>query len=282
MAFWRPSAPLLALTGVNLAISPDARRAATTIRHVDGKSDLWMYDLERGLGGRFTFGDVPALNPQWSPDGREVAFIDGGGTIYAKTADGTGAPRTLISDASTVGLIWDWSPDGSRLLISSQSADLQTDLVLLPAEGDPTLSPFHSTPAEELGGRFSPDGRWLAFLSDESGRSEAYVVAFPGPGGKWQISASGATVVQWLPDGSGLIYETLDGKLLRVPITIQGSNVAIGAVRELFGGRTAEIAGTSWTLAPDGKRILAAVPLAGNAAPALTLVTNWAAEIEQR
>lgn len=270
-----------AIFWLNIALSPDGRRVVTAVRHVDGKSDLWMYDLERGLGGRFTFGDVPALNPQWSPDGSEVAFIDGGGTIYAKAANGTGVVRTIVSEATTTGLIWDWSPDGSQLLVMEQSSELGVSLAILPLDGEPSRSPVHSTPAAELEGKFSPDGRWLAFLSDESGRAEAYVMAFPGPGGKWQISTSGAVVARWLPDGSGLLYESLDGKFLRVPITIQGSSIEVGKAHELFGGQAAEFAGSSWALAPDGKRILAAVPLPGNTAPALTLVTNWAAEIEQ-
>jgi serine/threonine protein kinase len=271
-----------AIFWLNLALAPDGRRVVTTIRHVDGKSDLWIYDLERGLGSRFTFGDLPALNPLWSPDGREVSFIDGGGSIYAKAADGTGEPRALISATSTIGVIWDWHPDGSRLLTMSQSAELQTDLVLLSPGDDPPLSPVQSTPAEETWGKFSPDGKWLAFLSNESGRNEAYIVAFPGPGGKWQLSATGAVNVRWLPDGNSLLYESPEGKIVQVLITIQGANIAIGAARELFGGRAADIAGVPWTLAPDGKRILAALPLASNIAPTLTLVTNWAAGIEPR
>ncbi len=269
-----------AIFWLNLAIAPDGRRAAITIRHVDGKSDLWMYDLERGLGGRFTFGDLPALLPQWSPDGREVVYIDGAGTTYIKSADGTGVPRTVMTDTSGTLVIWDWSPDGTKLLAMAQSSETKTDLVTLQVSGEATVTPFVATPAAETAGVFSPDGRWVAYLSDESGRTEAYIVPFPGPGGKWQISSSGARTVQWMPDGTGLVFETSEGKIRSVPVTMEGGNVVIGAAQDLFAGRTAEIAGSSWALAPDGKRILAAMPLAGNTAPILTLVSNWHAGIE--
>jgi Tol biopolymer transport system component len=260
----------------NIDISPDGRRAVTSIRHADGKADLWMYDLERSVGSKFTFGDVAGVGPLWSPDGSQVAFSDGGGRILVKAADGTGAWRAVTTDAI---LPWDWTPDGSQLLVMQQSTEMQLDLALVPVSGDAASTPLRSTPANETQGSFSPDGRWLALLSDESDRNEAYVVAFPGPGGKWQISSSGAEWVRWLPDGSGMVYANPGGDLFLVPISARGSNLEIGTVRPL-GGWSRELAVTVRTLAPDGKRFLVGVNVSSNEAPALTLVTNWAAELE--
>jgi hypothetical protein len=117
-------------------------------------------------------------------------------------------------------------------------------------------------------------------LSDASNRQELYVYSYPEASGKWQISTSGANTYQWLPDGSGLIYETPDQHLLRVPIEASPSGLRIGAAEELFNGRFTELGNTIWTLAPDGERMLVAVPLESESAPTLTLVSGWAEELK--
>lgn len=268
-----------ALFWINLDIAPDSRQVITTIRHSDGKSDLWMYDLERGLGSRFTFGEAPALLPQWSPDGSQVAYCDGTGKILVKAADGLTQAR-MVRDLASSGFISDWSADGNQLLLLRPGSDQSGELLLLPVEGDGELLTVISTPANEFYGNFSPDGKFLAVLSDASGRQEIYVYSHPEAGGKWQISSSGATNYQWLPDGSGLIYETPDQHLLRVPIAASASGLRIGAAHELFSGRFAELGTVIWTVAPDGKRLLVAVPLESEIAPTLTLVSNWAEELQ--
>jgi Tol biopolymer transport system component len=186
----------------------------------------------------------------------------------------------VVLDLAGVGLVSDWTADGSQLLLWHQSAAQGGEMALYPAEGDGNVLPVLSTPANEFGGTFSPDGKWLAVLSDASGRQELYVYPYPEAGGKWQISTSGAAGYQWLPDGSGLIYQTPAQSLLRVPIAASASGLRIEAAQELFRGRFAELGAAIWTVAPDGKRMLVAVPLQNETAPALSLVSNWVEELK--
>jgi dipeptidyl aminopeptidase/acylaminoacyl peptidase len=207
-----------------------------------------------------------------------VAYCNGSGAMMIKAADGL-TKETLVHDLGSVGFVSDWSPDGEQLLLWTQTADLAGELALFTVEGGEELLPIASTPANEILGRFSPDGKWLAMISDASGRAELYLHSYPGAGGKWQISTSGAAAYDWLPDGSGVVYQTPERSLLRVPITVTPSGPRIEAAQELFGGRFAELRADIWSLAPDGKRLLVAVPLESESAPALNLVSNWVEEL---
>jgi Tol biopolymer transport system component len=267
-----------ALFWFSLDIAPDGTRAATEIRHTDGKSDVWMYDLERGLGSRFTFGDEPAMMPRWSPDGRQVAYANGAGGIKVKAADGL-TPGRMVYDLASNGFASDWSQDGKQLLLWHQGSASGGELSLVAVDGGDELTPLVSTPANEFWGKFSPDGKWMTTLSDGSGRQELYLFSYPEVSGKWQISSAGAVLYNWLPDGSGVVYVTPAQSLVRVPITVTASGPRIGAAEELFGGRFAELSATVWAVAPDGKRLLVAVPLESEAAPTLELVSNWVEEL---
>jgi dipeptidyl aminopeptidase/acylaminoacyl peptidase len=137
------------------------------------------------------------------------------------------------------------------------------------------------TPANEREGRFSPDGKWLSYVSDESGRDELYVVPFPGHGGKWQVSSSGANRAFWLGDGRAIAYrQPADGKFFAVDFNVRGGNVDIGPPRALFGGRP--VPTETVRPAPDGKRLLLAVPVGGEAPYTLTLVNGWSSMLEPR
>jgi serine/threonine protein kinase/WD40 repeat protein len=265
---------------VSLEISPDGRRAVSSVRQADGKSDLWIHDLERNVSSKFTFGDVAAVAGFWSPDGTQIAFSDGGGRILVKAADGSGTHRTVTTEGI---LPWGWTPDGTQVLVMQQSNETQLDLALVPVSGDEPPTPIVATAAAETLGAFSPDGRWLAYLSDESGRNELYVVAYPGPGGKWQVSRDGAQWFEWLPDGSGVLYVNPQSGSFRVPLIAQGTNLEIGAAQSVAIPTTGSLLTTNGslaTLAPDGKRLLAGIPVSGGGASALTLVQHWADELE--
>jgi Tol biopolymer transport system component len=263
---------------VTLKISPDGRRAISSVRQADGKSDLWIHDLERNVSSKFTFGDVAALGACWSPDGSQIVFSDGGGRILVKAADGSGSHRTVTTEGI---LPWDWTPDGTQVLIMVQSNETQLDLALVPVSGDAEPTPIQATPANETRGAFSADGRWLAFLSDESGRNELYVVTYPGPGGKWQMSHDGAEWFEWLPDASGLLYTTLQRASFQVSLTVQGNNLKIGAAQPVpIPNGLFTTNGPLLTLAPDGKRLLAGVPLSAGGTSTLTLVHHWAEELD--
>jgi Tol biopolymer transport system component len=261
-------------------ISPDVRRAAVTVRHPDGGGDVWIYDLARGIGSRFTLGEnnVNALAPIWSPDGRQVAYIDGAGSLYAKAVDGGTPERKVFTEDSSL-VPRDWSPDGSVILYTTQqSVKTGIDLRLVTMTGEPNVTTFLESSANEDNAVFSPDGRWVAYTSDESGRTEVYVQSFPASGGKWQVSASGASWVEWTGTGEEIYFGDLDGKAYAVPVTVSGAGLEIGAPRPLFGGQILPVVGGDFT--PDGRRFLGATQLRGEAGPVLTLVTHWYASIQ--
>jgi len=264
---------------LTLDIAPDGRRSAVTVRKDDGKSDVWIYDLERGIGSRFTFGDEPGLMPRWSPDGDQLAFGNGSGQMLVKAADGLSQKR-LVRDFVSNGFVSDWSPDDEQLLTWTQNAEHGGELGLVPLDGEGETQPLLSTAANEFNGKFSPDGKWLALTSDASGRSELYVYSYPDAGGKWQISSGGALNYGWLPDGTGLVYQDPQQNLLRVPIVASANGLRIDAAEELFEGRFGELGATIWAVAPDGKRLLVAVPVDSGSAPTLNLVSNWAEELK--
>ena len=200
-----------------------------------------------------------------------------------KDADGTSAQRKIFTapGAGYAGPLA-WSPDGFRIIYLSQAPKTDTDLWILPMTGDGKPVPFVATPAGEgdNGVGFSPDGRYLAYLSDESGRWEIYVAPFPGPGGKRQISTGGAQRAWWRGAGTEIFYLDLEGKFFAVPVTESSARLEIGARRPLFGGQVLALGPSDFT--HDGKRFLTAVTVAGDTGLELTLVTNWASELEKK
>jgi Tol biopolymer transport system component len=262
---------------LNMAISPDGRRAAAAIRHRDGGSDLWMYDLTRGVGTRFTLGETNALMPVWSPDGREVAYADGAGALYTKPVDGSSMPRRLIVNKGGTLNCTAWHPDGSAIACMSQNAKTGSDVLLVTAKGEAELRQWLATPANEGSPAFSPDGRWITYLSDESGRQELYAASYPEARGKWLISTAGASTGWFSANGKTIRYWDLERKAYSVPVSASGAGLEVGSPEPLFGGEVLPI--VSGAFSPDGTRLLGAVTDEGEAAPGLTLVTNWGAEL---
>jgi Tol biopolymer transport system component len=262
-----------------LAIAPDGRHAVATRPTTDGVAQLWMYDLVRGLGSRFTFGAESAIFPVWSPDGRRVAYTDGAGRILAKSADGTGEPEEIVGQKGDLVSPVDWSPDGTRILFRSQAAGTGMDIQAVSTTADHAVTDFIVTGSNQPWARISPDGRWVGFLSDESGDElQLFIVPLRSTGGKWQVTSAGATSFRWMPDGRRVIYRTPDDKVMAVDITVQGQNLEVGAPVPLFGGQTMP---QDWAIAPDGKRILAAVPVDEGPTAPLALVTDWAKALER-
>jgi len=271
-----------ALFQSGLQVAPDGRRAVAMMRGAES-SELWIYDLARGVGSRFTFGPGQVGFPIWSPDGRQIAYTSGVGDILLKAADGTSEPRTLLSDKSGFRAPTSWSPDGSLIALNVQTSESGWDMWILPLTGDPKPYPFLATVADEFWGTFSPDGKWLLYRSDESGKDEIYVVPFPGREGKWQISSGvvrsrPSQTVWWVGDGRRILYLTPEDKLMAVDVTVRGANLEIGASRPLFGGRPLRRGAAALTR--DGTRILQAM-MTEEATSALTLVTDWRAALKQ-
>ena len=275
----------------NLRLSPDGRQAALDITEA-GKLDIWLYDLMRDTLTRLTFEGISNF-PVWTPDGKRVAYRSqraGLHNIFWKPADGSGGEERL----TTVGVInqtpQSFSPDGRTLVYFTQDPQTGFDLWMLSLRGERKPQPFLQTPFNERAAWLSPDGRWLAYVSDESGRNEVYVRPFPGAGGKWQISTDGAAEVAWSPKGNELFYRTGEQreKMMVVDIQTQPSFSA-GKPRQLFEGPYASnvAAGpfsADYSIAPDGQRFLMLKPVqSAEAAPTqINVVLNWFEELKQK
>jgi eukaryotic-like serine/threonine-protein kinase len=265
-----------------IAIAPDGRHAVATIAGgVGGATSHWTYDLTRGVASPFTFGNESTYSPAWSPDGRFVAYSTET-SVLVKSADGSSEPKIIASNLA-FPFPTSWSPDGHTIALRLQ--ELKTgsmDIWMLPVDGSRKPYPFLATPAMEAFGVFSPDGRWLAYISNESGRAELYVVPLPGPGEKRQISTGGAeSGGHWIGAGRQLAYvQPSDRKLIAVDLNIQGGTLEIGSSHPLFGGRPLPVG--PFDITRDGKRILAAVATDEDVSSRLTLVTSWAAEIKKK
>jgi eukaryotic-like serine/threonine-protein kinase len=279
--------------GVDLA--PDGQRIAVH-RHADQGGDIWVADSERGTMSRLTFDAMQDNTvPVWSPDGGRIAYAShrqGVYAIYAKASDGSGDEEKLLdSPAQFPKVAKSWSPDG-RYLLFWMSDRVSADLWVLPLFGDRKPIPFAQTTFDELFGEISPDGKWLAYHSTESGRSEVYVRPFPSGSGKWPVSTEGGVYVRWRRDGKELFYvNNISGfsgsPLMAVPIQTDGSTFRAGIPKLLFdtqlsaGTRHPGGPANSFAVAPDGQRFLMPRPAAGSAiepAPStITVVLNWPA-----
>jgi len=277
--------------------SPDGKRLAVDFS--DGTNlDIWVYDLERETLSRLTFDEGGDRNPVWTPDGRYVTFSSnrqgGVGDIYWKRADGTGEAERL-TESSNYQVPSSWSPDGKLLVFWEENLDTQSDLWMLPMEEDEhgALKPgkpkqFLRTSAREDGGNISPDGHWLAYGSNESGRYEVYVRPFPGPGGKWQISADGGDFATWSPNGRELFYRTLGvlNRIMVVSYSVEGDSFRAGKPR-LWSEGQFTVRGGIWnfSLHPDGKRfavLKAQETLEQTGSTHVNLILNWFDEVRHR
>jgi Tol biopolymer transport system component len=171
-----------------------------------------------------------------------------------------------------------WSPDGKLLMYWSTSATTREDLTLLPLDGDRQPRPLLAERTNENDGCFSPDGRWVVYSSSESGQNEVFVVPFPGPGRRSQISTTGGFLPRWRGDGREILYHTADQKLMSVEVEVEGGALRSGPPRELFDLP----AGASLDVSSDGERLLVTRPLMQTTQTPLRLVTNWQALLGSR
>jgi eukaryotic-like serine/threonine-protein kinase len=236
-------------------LSPDGRRVAVGIRQQG--SQVWLYDLSRETLNRLTFEGNSNDNPVWTPDGKRIAFDtnkEGPVNIFWQLADGSGGLERLTS-SEYLQAPHSWSRDGQLLAFIEGSPTTGVDIWVLRLS-DRKTQPFLRTPFTEGGPRFSPDGHWLAYVSDESGRFEIYVQPYPGPGGKWQISTEGGTEPVWNPNGRELFYRS-GNKMMAVDVTTQPS-FTVGKPRMLFMGEYVPTVTTppNYDVSPDGQRFL--------------------------
>jgi serine/threonine-protein kinase len=274
-------------------VSPDGRRVVV-VRRVQGNQDVWLLDGARTR--RATFNAAHDNFSVWSPDGTRIVFSfnrAGRYDLYQKLASGAGVEEQLVVSDQTKTPS-SWSQDGRFLLFHSTDPQTSTDLWVMPMVGGGTPSVLLKTPFREAYGAFSLDGRWVAYMSNESGRMEIFVRPFVPPGGagtaagaaggQWQVSTAGGIHPVWRPDGKELYYLNPAGAMMAAPITVTGATLEPGAPAVLFptrifGGGVDAQQGRQYDVAPDGRFLINTVL---DEAPApITLLQNWNPEAKK-
>jgi eukaryotic-like serine/threonine-protein kinase len=289
----------------DFALSPDGTRLAAAKvdpRMGQGTTGIWLLDLLRGVSTRLTFDLSPDSAPVWSPDGSRVAFSAyraGGYGIHQKATNGAGKEQELIRPTGDPKFPDDWSRDGRFLLYTERDPRTHGDLWVLPVAGNGTPSgtatPFANTEFSEGQGRFSPNAHWIAYASDESGRSEIYIQPFPAPpngGSKTPISRDGGSQPRWRRDGKELFYVSPEGKLMAADVTeepifkasvpktlfqVPVAQIGHPEVNDEMGTGSLQVLG--WDVAPDGKRLL--IDTATKSSESVTVLLNWTAELKK-
>lgn len=250
------------------------------------REDIYLFDVAGGAGTPFTFNPGSDHYPIWSPDGSRIVWtawrddID----LYQKAASGAGQDEALLR-AARQQRATDWSTDGRFILYGEANQQTSWDLWVLPMEGERKPWPWLDTPAEERYAAFSPDGKWIAYQSNESGREEIYVQTFvagaPASGGKRQLSLNGGTYPQWRRDGRELYYVSAEGKLMSLDITLN-AELKAGVPKELFTPRGYRMnADRGFAPTHDGQRFLFVTSAEEASVPPFTVVLNWMAEVRR-
>lgn len=267
-------------------LSPDDRFfAVQLVDPATSNPDIWVFDIQRRIRTRLTFAPGEDGFPSWSPDGSQLYFSGVRQTaldILRKPATGAGGEEVVYSSSATKWLM-DVSPDGKHLVyISPTVSAIGDDLWTLPLAEDGSASgephAFQKTEFDEDDASFSPDGRWLAFASAESGEYEVYVRPFPGPGGKWQISSKGGDFPRWRQDGRELFYVSAGNMMMSVEVDGRTESFTVGEPKQLFGVRTPQ-ANKPYDVSSDGQRFYIVTREAGFAASWINIVINWNEEL---
>jgi serine/threonine protein kinase len=262
-------------------ISPDGRSAALPIANQDrGVSDAWLVELQSGRRRKLTVDTYDHPGVQWLPDGKTVAVTTnayGEGGIDAIAIDGTRSHRIVAG----AGFMWPVSSWGNRLLYVPETTAQASDIYAVSLSGEADPQPFAATEAFEFLAQFSPDGTMVAYASDETGRTEVLVAAFPQPGGRWQVSQGGGTQPRWNRNGRELFYMDPQNYLVSVDVEETTMGFQTGAARKLFQFHGA---GGFWCydVAPDGDRFLVTVPLEKDLASPVTVITDWTRKMGNR
>ena len=262
-----------------MELSPDRKRLAVT--RLGQNVDLWIYDVDRGIPKRFTFSAARDRQAIWSPDGQVVVYQsnpNGVADLYRKRADGTMNEELLRADGAEK-VASSWSPDGRFLLFVRIDPKTQRDIWVLPFEHGPAGAPGEPYPwlvtaFNDRFAKFSPDGRWVAYESDDSNQFEIYVAPFAGSGGTRQISVGGGMYPRWRADGKEIFYVGANGSLMAAEVSVRGASLEVGAIRPLgipvVTGRV-----YLYDVSADGQTFLVAAPPEDKESAPLVLIENW-------
>ena len=257
--------------------------------------DVWLRDLVRGTDRRLTSDGSFNAQPFWSPKGERIVFLSNRGghrNLYQKLASGSGQDELLFSTPNDKNLN-QWSRDGRFIVYTEVEKNTQQDLWVLPvdpgATGDRKPIPFLQTRFNEFEGQLSPDSRWMAYTSDETGQRQVYVRPFPPSEGVWPISLAGGSRPRWRGDGKELFFEAADGKLTAVALKATAGpkpSIEAGAPATLFDAHMSTPGNVStvfeYDVTLDGKRFLVSTNLgAARSTPPLTVVANWTARLKK-
>jgi serine/threonine protein kinase/Tol biopolymer transport system component len=274
-----------------VALSADGARAAVRDTFTTANGDIWTLDFARGVRTRLTFRQTIGSSPIWSSDGSRIAFAAGNtmDTLYEKASSGAGDEKELYKKPGEIKFPSSWSHDARFLLYYTTNVP-QTgqDVWVLPLEGDRKPALLLGTQFNEREGSFSPDMRWIAYTSNESGRPEVYVRPFLASGptgapslgeGKWQVSKDGGTLAKWRADGRELIFRAPNGSPMAVDVSATGAAFQAGVPKQLFAPPPNV---GDWDVTADGKRFLAAVPPGQQTTQTpITVVLNWQAALQK-
>jgi len=275
------------INAINPRFSPDGSHIAYHIIDPQSRNaDIWVNELSRGLSSRLTFNPAFDGTPMWSPHGDTIVFgsnRNGVYNLYMKSANGSGDEQ-LFFESNRDKYVSDWSRDG-RYLTFTSTGDPKTkaDLWVLPLFGDRKAIPLVQTEFNEGQASFSPDTRWIAYGSDESGRSEIYARLLDGSGGKFQISTNGGRRAFWRADGRQIFFSSIDRKLQVAYVTMNATSLSVDSVATLFDFESRSIPTNAIDdVGADGKQFLAVVTDSKQTSTPITLVVNWDEELKKK
>ncbi len=265
--------PIARFNGIR--ISPDGKRAAVLGQTSPSQSELWILDLERGGTTRLTPEQGQTGDLVWTPDSTHLLYTNdrtGHPDFYMKAVSGSGAEEVVYASRDLFRVPHQFSPDGKYLVYDQMDPQTHRDIWILPMDQPRTPRVYRKTPFNEQNPAISPDGHWLAYTSDETGRNEIYLESFPTPGTRYQVTTKGGQQMDWRRDGKQVYVTSADGRTISIADVLPGAEMRLGPLKQIF---TASSDMTTGDLAPDFQRGLVAMSPNGPAPRTLTVLLDW-------